>query len=294
MRWDLGVPVLNPMDVMYGLERNTKIIAVFPELHPKVNQYDNKHKFVGQCISEEVRKYDLNEDPGLKSILDLFPIKENKAQSIQQDDELKLIYVSLGTIFHGNTFIFEKIIEAFRTYNNKPSLKMKSTQFRVVISTGGKSLETLNKKISEGKLIIPDSILLRAQVPQLELLKRADLFVTHSGMNSTSETIMYAVPIVSIPIEGDQHFNGKRMCDELKLGVRLDARKLSEDSIIEAIDEVLSDDKYAKNIKEISAVSSKYNGAVEGAKIIADFLNRNEAEKILISTKTKSNQVNPL
>jgi UDP:flavonoid glycosyltransferase YjiC (YdhE family) len=294
MRWDLGVPVLNPMDVMYGLERNTKIIAVFPELHPRVNEYDNKHNFVGQCISEEVRKYDLNEDPGLKSVLDLFPIKGRNIQPMQQHEELKLIYVSLGTLFHGNIFIFEKIIEAFRTYNDKPNRKMKSTQFRVVISTGEKSLKTLNKKISEGKQIIPDYILLRAQVPQLEILKRAHLFVTHSGMNSTSETITYAVPIVSIPLEGDQHMNGKRICDELKLGVRLDARKLNEDSIIEAIDEVLSDDKYAKNIQEMSVISSKYNGAVEGAKIIADFLNQNEAENKLVSTKTKSNQVNPL
>ena len=263
------------------LKKNTKIIAVFPELHPRVNEYDNKHKFVGQCISEEVRKHDINEDTGLKSVLDLFPMKANKAQSIQKDEELKLIYVSLGTLFHGNTFIFENIIEAIRTYNDKSNRKMKSSQFRVVISTGEKSLKTLNKKISDGKLIMPNNILLRAQVPQLEILKKAHLFVTHSGMNSISETIMYAVPIVSIPIETDQFLNGKRMCDELKLGVRLDALKLNSDLIADAIDQVLSDEMYSKNIQEMSAISAKYNGVVEGAKIITDFLNQNETENLV-------------
>ena len=222
-----------------------------------------------------MRKHDLNQDPGLKSVLDVFPKKENNVQSPQEDNELKLIYVSLGTIFHSNTYIFEEIIKSIRTYNDKPNRKMKSSQFRVVISTGEKSLESLNKKISEGKLIIADNILLRAEVPQLEILKRAHLFVTHSGMNSTSETIMYAVPVVSIPLEADQHLNGKRMCDDLKLGVRLDALQLNSDLIADAIDQVLSDESYTKNIQEMSVISAKYNGAVEGAKIIADFLNQN-------------------
>lgn len=281
------------MTLILGLERNLKIIAVFPELHPKSNEYDSKHKFVGQCASEEVRKYDLNEDPGLKSVLDLFPIKENKVQSTQQDEELKLIYVSLGSVFHCNSSIFEKIIDAIRTYNVNPNRKMSSSQFRVVISTGEKSLETLNKKVSEGKLIMPDNILLRAEVPQLEILKRAHLFISHCGMNSTSETITYAVPIVSIPLEADQHLNGKRICDDLKLGVRLDALKLTVDIIADAIDEVLSDEKYTKNVQEMSAISAKYNGAVEGAKIITDFLNQIEADK-LNQPMTKTNQVNPL
>lgn len=278
---------------MLGIEKNLKIIAVFPELHPKSNEYDSKHKFVGQCVSEDVRKYDLNEDPGLKSVLDLFPIKENKVQSEQQDNELKLIYVSLGSVFHCNSSIFEKIIDAIRTYNVNPNRKMSSSQFRVVISAGEKGLEILNKKVSEGKLIMPNNILLRPQVPQLEILKRAHLFISHCGMNSTSETIMYAVPVVSIPLEGDQHMNGKRICDDLKLGVRLDALKLTVDIIADAIDEVLSDEKYTKNVQEMSAISAKYNGAVEGAKIITDFLNQIEADK-LNPTMTKTNQVNSL
>ena len=281
------------MTLTLGLERNLKIIAVFPELHPKSNEYDSKHKFVGQCVSEDVRKYDLNEDPGLKSVLDLFPIKDNKVQSTQQDDELKLIYVSLGSVFHCNSFIFDKIIDAIRTYNVNPNRKMSSSQFRVVISAGEKGLEILNKKVSEGKLIMPNNILLRPQVPQLEILKRAHLFISHCGMNSTSETIMYAVPVVSIPLEADQHLNGKRICDDLKLGVRLDALKLTVDIIADAIDEVLSDEKYTKNVQEMSAISAKYNGAVEGAKIITDFLNQIEADK-LNPTMTKTNQVNPL
>ena len=240
-----------------------------------------------------MRKHDINEDTGLKSVIDFFPLKDNNVQSTQ-DKELKLIYVSLGTIFHSNTYIFEEIIKSIRAYNDKPNRKMKSSQFRVLISSGEKSLETLNKKISEGKLIMPDNILLRAEVPQLEILKRAHLFISHCGMNSTSETIMYAVPVVSIPLEADQHLNGKRICDDLKLGVRLDALKLNADLIADAIDQVLCDEKYTKNIQEMSVISAKYNGALEGANIITDYLNQNETENKLNSSMIKSNKVNPL
>ena len=34
------------------------------------------------------------------------------------------------------------------------------------------------------------------KVPQLEILEKNDLFITHCGMNSTNEAIKYAVPII--------------------------------------------------------------------------------------------------
>src|SRR5579883_1058662 len=101
-------------------------------------------------------------------------------------------------------------------------------------------------------------------MPELELLKRADIFITHCGMNSTCETIKYAVPVIAIPIEGDQPFNSMRICDELSFGVRFDQHKLDANQIADAIDQILTDEKYRNNIKAFSKATWKYVGQIEG------------------------------
>lgn len=256
---------------MAPVKEHMKIVAVFPELHPRVNNYDNKHNFVGQCVSEEIRNQNFENDHQLKSMLDLFPIRD---ESNVSKNGLKLIYMSLGTVFHSNTFIFDHFIEAIRNYDKKPGQKFKSSQFRAILSVGDKSMESFEKRISTNQLNLPENILIREKVPQLEILKRAHLFITHSGMNSISETIKYAVPIISIPLEGDQQINGIRSCDELQLGIRLEALKTTSDMFCDTIERVLADEKYAKNIKRMSDISAKYNGRVEATKLIMNYLNQ--------------------
>ena len=289
LSWEFNMSIYNPFSLFTAKTPYTKIVAVFPELHPNVEKYDSTHKFVGQCVSEEARQFDWNSDPELKEFLDPFPIKDPNNQTTS---DLKLILMSLGTVFHQNTFVFELVIQAFREYNQKDSRKFNaSSKFKVVISLGEQSHKILGEKIAKKELILPEYILLRPKVPQLEILKRADLFITHCGMNSTSETIKYAVPIVAIPIEGDQHINSRRVCDQMTLGIRLEPLKMKVDEIGDAIDTVLSEEKFLKNIQDLSRISAKYDGKMEGKRIILEFLSQNSA---INSIGSKSNQVKPL
>jgi MGT family glycosyltransferase len=186
--------------------------------------------------------------------------------------------MSLGTVFNYNSFIFERAIEAFGNYDTKSDRQFKSSQFRVVISTGESTLKLLKEKANKGELNLPDNILLQERVPQLEVLKRADLFITHSGMNSTSEAIKYGVPMICIPLEADQPFVAKRVC-ELSLGVRIDPRSISADKIADSVDKVLSETNFKKNMKDLSKLSSNYHGSVEGARLIMEMLNQNGINK---------------
>jgi len=55
-----------------------------------------------------------------------------------------------------------------------------------------------------------DNFVVRAFLPQLELLEsHADVFITHHGMNSTTESILAGVPMVSLPGAGDQITNAE-------------------------------------------------------------------------------------
>lgn len=92
-------------------------------------------------------------------------------------------------------------------------------------------------------------------------------------MNSMNEAIKYAVPIVGIPIEGDQPVVAWRACQQLELGIRVDPSELTVEKAMDAIDRVLSEPKYANNIKDLSRVSEKYQGQLEGAKMIMEYIN---------------------
>ena len=91
-------------------------------------------------------------------------------------------------------------------------------------------------------------------------------------MNSTTETIKYGVPIIGIPIQGDQPLVARRVCDELSAGIRINMSNLKSDEIADSIDKVLSDEKYAKNMRDLSLASAKHNGIVEGTKIVLELL----------------------
>ena len=266
----LGLSIYNPLNLMMGKTEYTKLVAVFPELHPLVEQYDDSYKFIGTCASEEARPFDWNSDPQMKSFLDAFLPKD---ETKRENETTKLILISLGTVFHIPS-IFEVLIRSLIEFDRKPSRQLKLSQLKVIMSVGEKGLKALTEKIDKGELKVPENILLRPKVPQLEVLKRADLFVTHCGMNSTSETIKYGVPIIGIPLDADQPIIARRVCDELSLGVRLDAHNLNVNVIGDAIEKVLTGEKYARKMSELSRTSAKYNGVADGTKIIMKMLNQ--------------------
>ena len=60
--------------------------------------------------------------------------------------------------------------------------------------------------ISSSKQIgpVPSNAIVVQQAPQLELLKRATVCITHAGLNTVLESLAQGVPQVAIPITYDQ------------------------------------------------------------------------------------------
>ncbi|WP_442789489.1 nucleotide disphospho-sugar-binding domain-containing protein [Paenibacillus sp. CAA11] len=57
-------------------------------------------------------------------------------------------------------------------------------------------------------------------MPQLEVLQKAKLFITHGDMNSTSESLYYGVPLIVLPQSADQPIVA-RCVDEIGAGIHL-------------------------------------------------------------------------
>jgi zeaxanthin glucosyltransferase len=98
-----------------------------------------------------------------------------------------LIYASLGTLVNGLDHVYKIILE---TVGKLPEIQ-------VVLSTG--------KNVKPEDLgSVPSNTILVRSAPQIELLKRATLCITHAGLNTTLEALGQGVPMVAIPIGYDQ------------------------------------------------------------------------------------------
>ena len=157
----------------------------------------------------------------------------------------KLIYISMGTVNNDMMPFYKSCINALST-----------TDYQVIMSVG--SLVSL-----EDFGALPDNISVYSQVDQIAVLEAADVFVSHAGMNSTSESLYFEVPLVLLPQTSEQKGVAQRVID-LGAGIMLD--NLDGNSVLDAINKIFADDKYRNNAKKISDSfknSSGAKGAVE-------------------------------
>ena len=70
------------------------------------------------------------------------------------------------------------------------------------------------------------------------------VFISHGGLLSTIEAAYVGVPMVGIPIFGDQSINIKAITDK-KMGISLNYEEISKDSVLKAITTVLDEPRYA-------------------------------------------------
>lgn len=81
-------------------------------------------------------------------------------------------------------------------------------------------------------------------LPQEDILAHPNLrlFISHGGYLSSTETIHYGVPLIGIPVYGDQSLNMARAVLS-GYGVSIDYTNLTESSLQWAIDEILNNNK---------------------------------------------------
>uniref|UniRef100_A0A0N4ZIS6 glucuronosyltransferase n=1 Tax=Parastrongyloides trichosuri TaxID=131310 RepID=A0A0N4ZIS6_PARTI len=92
-------------------------------------------------------------------------------------------------------------------------------------------------------------------IPQVDLLNdtRVSLLVTHGGMNTLNEVAKFGVPVLSMPLFGDQPRNSK-MYEFAKIGKMFDKKYLGKDNdyVVLLFKELLENKMYTENAKKIS------------------------------------------
>lgn len=174
--------------------------------------------------------------------------RETKNFEYQKGDR-PLIYISLGTILKGAVSFFQNCVEAFR-----------GEDVDVIVSVG--------KKFDIRKLKnVPKNVKIYPYVPQLAVLKAADVFVTHGGMNSVSEALVYGVPMVVIPFVSDQPVNAACI-ERLGVGKRLDYANAEPETIKNMIYAIVNNDEIIDNMRSVQLMIDEAPGNKGGAEMI--------------------------
>ncbi|MBV4428663.1 macrolide family glycosyltransferase [Clostridium tyrobutyricum] len=166
--------------------------------------------------------------------------------------ERRTVYISLGTILNKNYSFYKNCIQA-----------LKECDVDVIMSVGEKT------EISDlGE--IPINFQVKARVDQIKVLKRADAFLTHCGMNSVSESLYYRVPMLLFPQHSEQALVAKRT---VELGAGLMLKRNKPNDIKNAIEQILNDHKYKENADKISKSFKAAGGAKKAADMILAVIN---------------------
>ncbi len=160
-----------------------------------------------------------------------------------------LIYASLGTVQNQLLKTFEVIAAACQDLDVQ----------LVMTLGGGSSPHTLPP--------LPGSPLVVEYAPQLDLLRRATLTITHAGMNTALESLANGVPMVAIPIANDQPGVAARIAWS-KTGEVVPLKQLTASRLHDAISTVLSESSYKENALRLQKAIQQAGGATRAADII--------------------------
>ena len=101
-------------------------------------------------------------------------------------DGRPLIYASLGTLQNGSEAIFRTIAEACA-----------GLEAQLLLSLGGGIDPARLGPLAGNPVVVHFA-------PQLEVLQRAALVITHAGLNTVLESLAQGVPLVAVPLGNDQ------------------------------------------------------------------------------------------
>lgn len=152
----------------------------------------------------------------------------------------KLIYISMGTVVNDSLEFYKKCISTFA-----------DTEYQVIMSVGN-----LIQIESFGD--IPQNISVKNFVDQIAILNKADVFLSHCGMNSVNESLYYEVPLVMYPQTPEQAGVAARV-EQLGAGIYL--KKISTNIIRDTVEQVINTPSYHENAAAISRGFKKCPGA---------------------------------
>ncbi|XP_034826233.1 UDP-glucosyltransferase 2-like isoform X1 [Maniola hyperantus] len=92
-------------------------------------------------------------------------------------------------------------------------------------------------------------------LPQSDLLKhpKIKLFITQGGLQSTDEALTAGVPLIGVPMLGDQWYNVEKYVIH-NIGMKLGIETLTEEILKNAIENVIGNESYRQNVVKLRKI----------------------------------------
>jgi MGT family glycosyltransferase len=181
---------------------------------------------------------------------------------------MPLIYASLGTLVNGLSHVYKAILQAVA----------KLPDVQLVLSVG--------KNINSNELgPIPLNTSVVTSAPQIELLKRATLCITHAGLNTALESLGQGVPMVAIPIAYDQPGVAARIAHH-GVGEFVGVEEVTADRLSTLISKVLGDPGYRDKARYFQKVIAKTNGLDKAADALEQAFHKHRAEDLALKASS--------
>ena len=164
-----------------------------------------------------------------------------------------LIYASLGSVQNTKHELFHCIASACADLD-----------VQLVITHGGGMSEATARSL-------PGSPLVVEYAPQLDVLAKASLTITHGGMNTVLDSLTHGVPLVAIPITFEQPGTGARI-RWTGVGEVISLSTLNTNNLQAAIQTVLTNPVYSTNARRIQRSIQQAGGVKRAADIIEDVI----------------------
>jgi zeaxanthin glucosyltransferase len=172
-------------------------------------------------------------------------------------DGRPVVYASLGTTRKSEPGIFPLIAEACH-----------GLDLQLVISLGGRRDPEMFAGLPGDPLVVRDA-------PQLELIKRAEVIITHGGLNTALETLMEGKPMVVLPKSFDQPAVAARL-EWLGVAEALRAERVSAKDIRVALAKVFGDPSYRESARQVQSKILSARGLERAADVIEELLEKRQ------------------
>jgi zeaxanthin glucosyltransferase len=181
------------------------------------------------------------------------PLRNESGQLVpfpwEKIDRRPLVYASLGTLQNGKEQIFRCFAEACLGLN-----------VQIVITHGGGLSDAAATSFRGDPIVV-------SYAPQLEVLARTQLTLTHAGLNTVLDSLTCGVPLVAIPITYEQPAIASRVRWS-GVGEVIPFRRLTVEKLRSAMQNVLQDPSYSSHAQKLRDSIREAGGAKTAAELI--------------------------
>jgi zeaxanthin glucosyltransferase len=168
-------------------------------------------------------------------------------------DGRPLIFASLGTLQNGKEAIFRCFSEACA-----------GLPVQLVIAHGGGLDQRAVSSLAGDPIVVP-------YAPQVEVLKRCALTLTHAGLNTVLDSLSQGVPAIAVPLTFEQPAIAARLV-WVGAGCQIPPAKLAAKHLQERITEFLQEGSHRLAAGSVAGSIREAGGAPKAANIIERFL----------------------